>query len=61
MQRKPAAAHIEVALELHANLRVGCLKDEGRVVPEMIREVQQLREGARARARSARLTNHNAA
>ncbi|KAI0321485.1 acyl-CoA dehydrogenase NM domain-like protein [Amylostereum chailletii] len=41
VQRKLADAHTEIALGLQASLRVGRLKDEGKVAPEMISMVKR--------------------
>ncbi|KAI0062414.1 acyl-CoA dehydrogenase domain-containing protein [Artomyces pyxidatus] len=41
VQRKLVGAHTEIALGLQASLRVGRLKDEGKLVPEMISMVKR--------------------
>lgn len=53
VQSKLVKAQTEIALGLHASLRVGRLKDEGKLVPEMISIVKRNNcgkalEGARA-------------
>jgi len=41
VQKKLADAHTEIAFGLQATLRVGRLKDEGRLAPEMISMVKR--------------------
>ena len=41
VQRKLVDAHTEIALGLQASLRVGRLKDSGKVAPEMISMVKR--------------------
>ena len=52
-QKKLADMQTEITLGLHAALRVGRLFEAGRLAPEMISldQAQQLRQGARHRAR----------
>jgi glutaryl-CoA dehydrogenase len=41
VQKKLADAHTEIALGLQASLRVGRLKDEGKLAPEMVSMVKR--------------------
>ena len=41
VQKKLVDAHTEIALGLHAALRVGRLKDEGKLAPEMVSMIKR--------------------
>lgn len=41
MQSKLVKVQTEIALGLHASLRVGRMKDEGKLVPEMVSMVKR--------------------
>ena len=54
IQKKLVDMQTEITLGLHACLRLGRLKDEGRDRPEMVSILKRLRQGARHRPRRAR-------